>query len=185
MLQCMVVMAIKAEAEDENKKSLEFEGQHQDEQVLFTFRRHPIAMRKGFYLLLIPFTISAVPTLFWPGDINMLWIALGGLVLGLALFSYHLMGWYFSVFIVTDQRLRQITQKGFFGKSVIDLGISKIQNISYNVPGFNAAIFGFGTIVVQTYVGDLVLDKIEHPGRIYERLQNVIKNSSKDEANLI
>ena len=85
------------------------------------------------------------------------------------------MGWYFSVFIVTDQRLRQITQKGFFNRSVIDLGISKIQNISYNVPGFTASILGFGTMVVQTYVGDLYLDKIEHPSKTYNKLAEVIR----------
>ena len=81
----------------------------------------------------------------------------------------------FSIFIVTDQRLRQITQKGFFNRSVIDLGLSKIQNISYNVPGFSASIFGFGTLVVQTYVGDLYLEKIEKPAKIYNDLTTAIK----------
>lgn len=157
---------------------LDFEGQHPDESVLFIFRRHPIAMRKGFYFLLVPFVLSAIPDLIWSDNLNNLWIAFGGLLLGLCLFAYHWMGWYFSVFIVTDQRLRQVTQKGFFGKSVIDLGISKIQNISYNVPGFTAAVLGFGTIVVQTYVGDLVLDRIEHPAKIYEKLQTAVHASS-------
>jgi hypothetical protein len=163
------------QADTENKQPLEFEGQHEDEQLLFTFRNHIIAMRKGFYFLLIPFVISSIPALVWPGELQWLWAALGGLLLGMALFAYHWMGWYFSVYIVTDQRLRQVTQRGFFGKSVIDLGISKIQNISYNVPGFSAAVFGFGTIVVQTYVGDLVLDKIEHPSKTYEKLQSAIR----------
>lgn len=163
------------QAAPENKHALEFEGQHVDETVLFTFRNHLIAMRKGFYMLLIPFLIASLPSLIWPGELTWLWVALGGFVLGLALFMYYWMGWYFSVYIVTDQRFRQVTQKGFFGKSVIDLGISKIQNISYNVPGFSAAVFGFGTIVIQTYVGDLVLDKVEHPGKIYEKLQTAIR----------
>lgn len=57
---------------------------------------------------------------------------------------------------------------------MIDLGVSKIQNISYNVPGFTGEIFNFGTIVVQTYVGDLVLDKIHNPDQVYNKLQDVI-----------
>ncbi len=152
-----------------------FEGQHEGEQIIFTFRRHIIAMRKGFYALAIPFLIAAIPVLIWPENLTNLWVAFGGLGLGIILFFYHWIGWYFSVFIVTDQRLRQITQKGFFNRSVIDLGISKIQNISYNVPGFSASIFGFGTMVVQTYVGDLYLDKIEHPSKIYNKLSEVIR----------
>lgn len=37
--------------------------------------------------------------------------------------------------------------KGFFGKDVVELRLSKIQNISYNIPGFSGEIFGFGTMV--------------------------------------
>lgn len=159
----------------------EFDGQHQDEEVLFTFRRHPIAMRKGFYALLIPFLIASIPVLLWPDNITNLWIALGGLALGLLIFFYHWMGWYFSIFIVTNQRLRQVTQKGFFNRSVIDIGISKIQNISYNVPGFSAATFGFGHLVVQTYVGDLYLDKIHHPAKIFNELLQVVKEYGTNE----
>jgi hypothetical protein len=161
-----------------------FEGQHPDEQIIFTFRRHIIAMRKGFYALAIPFLIASVPVLIWPGEINNLWIAFGGLGVGLILFFYHWIGWYFSVFIVTNERLRQVTQKGFFNRSVIDLGISKIQNISYNVPGFTASIFGFGTMVVQTYVGDLYLDKIHHPSKIYNELAEVIRQYGASDATI-
>ena len=64
--------------------------------------------------------------------------------------------------------------KGLFGRSVVDLGLSKIQNISYNVPGFTGEALGFGTIVLQTYVGDLVLDKVHHPGKIYNKIQDAV-----------
>jgi hypothetical protein len=160
--------------------SQEFEGQHEDEDVIFIFRQHIIAMRKGFYALLIPFLIASLPVLIWPDNLNYLWIAFGGLGLGLLLFFYHWMSWHFSVYIVTNQRLRQITQKGFFNKSVIDLGISKIQNISYNVPGFTAAVLGYGTLVVQTYVGDLFLNKVHKPGKVYNDLAAVVKKYGSD-----
>jgi hypothetical protein len=152
----------------------QFEGQHSDEELLFVFRRHIIAMRKGFYALLIPFVIASIPALVWPNNLNNFWIALGGLGVGLLLFFYHWVGWYFSIFLVTDQRIRQVSQKGLFGKSVIDLGLSKIQNISYNIPGLSGEVLGYGTIVIQTYVGDLVLDKIHQPSRIYNMLQDAV-----------
>lgn len=152
-----------------------FKGQHDNEEVLFVFRHHLVKMRKGFYLLLLPFLVASIPLLVWPDNVNNIWVALAGLFVGLFLFFYHWIGWYFSVFIVTTHRLRQITQKGFFNRSVIDLGLSKIQNISYNIPGFSASVFGFGTMVVQTYVGDLYLDKIDHPEKTYNSLSEAIK----------
>lgn len=156
----------------------QFEGQHGDEEVVLVFRRHPIAMRKGFYALLIPFVIASIPTLINPAELNFLFVAFGGLGVGLLLFFYHWICWYYSLFILTDQRIRQVSQSGFFGKSVIDLDVSKIQNISYNVPGLSGELFGFGTIVIQTYVGDLVLDKLHHPDKIYTTLQDVVKQAN-------
>lgn len=154
--------------------NMSFEGQREDEELLFVFRRHIIAMRKGFYLLLIPFAISSLPVLIWQDTLWLLWSPVIGLGLGLLLFSYHFLMWYYSYFIVTDQRIRQVTQMGLFGKDVVELSLSKIQNISYNIPGFWGEAFRFGTIVIQTYVGDLVIRNAERPEGIYNQLQNAV-----------
>ena len=155
----------------------EFDGQRADEKVLFVFRRHIIAMRKGFYGLVIPFTIGSIPFLILSDRLELLWLAVGGLALGVLLFFYHWIGWYYSVFIVTNQRIQQTSQSGLFGKTVIDIGLSKIQNISYNVPGFTGEVLGFGTIVIQTYVGDMIIDKAEHPDKIYNKLQDALHDA--------
>jgi len=158
----------------DDDRRLDFDGQRPDEQLLFVFRRHIIAMRKGFYMLLIPFVVSAIPPLIWQDNLMLFLLPIAGLALGLLLFSYHFMMWYFTVYIVTNQRLRQVTQKGFFGKDVVELRLSKIQNISYNIPGFTGEILHFGTIVIQTFVGDLVIKKVEHPDKIYNKLQDAV-----------
>lgn len=161
---------------------LDFDGQRDGEELLFVFRRHVIAMRKGFYLLLIPFALSSIPPLIWQNNLELFLLPIGGLVLGLLLFSYHFLMWYFTVYIVTDQRIRQITQHGFFGKDVVELRLSKIQNISYNVPGLSGELFGYGTIVIQTFVGDLVINNVEHPDKIYNKLQDAVSSSMADPA---
>ncbi len=157
----------------------EFEGQRSDERLLFVFRRHIISMRKGFYLLLIPLALTSVPPLIWQSNLELFLLPIGGLLIGLILFFYHFILWYFTVYIVTDQRIRQVTQKGLFGKDVIELRLSKIQNISYNIPGFTGEIFKFGTIVIQTFVGDLVIHQVEHPNEIYNKLQDAVNNAVK------
>lgn len=158
----------------EGKQDFQFDGQRPGEDVLFVFRRHIIAMRKGFYSLLIPFAISSIPPLIWQDKLELFLLPIAGLVLGLILFSYHFIIWYFTVYIVTTERIRQVTQRGLFGKDIVELRLSKIQNISYNIPGFFGEMFKFGTIVVQTFVGDLVINKVEHPDEIYNKLQNAV-----------
>lgn len=172
-------------SEPKNKPQLDFIGQREGEKLLFVFRRHIIAMRKGFYMLVIPLVITAIPPLIWQYNLELFLLPVAGFGLGLILFSYHLILWYFTIYIVTDQRIRQVTQRGFFGKDVIELRLSKVQNISYNIPGFSGEIFKFGTIVIQTIVGDLVIHKVEHPDEIYNKLQdavnNAIENQGEDE----
>jgi uncharacterized membrane protein YdbT with pleckstrin-like domain len=162
---------------DETTKQLDFEGQRPDEELLFVFRRHIIAMRKGFYLLLGCLVITAIPPLIWQDNLILFLLPVFGLTLGLILFFYHYIMWYFTMYVVTNQRIRQITQRGFFGKDVVELRLSKIQNISYNIPGFSGEVFGFGTIVIQTFVGDLVIRNVEHPEKTYNKLQDAVSTA--------
>ncbi len=157
-----------------DKPEQEFDGQRDGEELLFIFRRHIIAMRKGFYGLLIPFAILSIPPLIWQDNLQLFILPLIGLGIGLLIFFYHFVMWYFTIYIVSSERLRQVTQKGFFGKDVVELRLAKIQNISYNIPGFSGEIFGYGTLVVQTFVGDLVIKKVEHPDKIYNKLQDAV-----------
>lgn len=162
-----------------------FEGQREGEELLFVFRRHIISMRKGFYLLLIPFAVSSIPPLIWQSKLELFLLPVAGLIIGLVLFLYHFMLWYYTIYIVTDQRIRQVTQRGFFGTDVVELRLAKIQNISYNIPGFFGEIFKFGTLVIQTFVGDLVINNVEHPERIYNQLQDAVEVALKREGRAV
>lgn len=157
-----------------------FDGQHDDEEVIISFHQHPIVMRKGLLALLIILLISMIPTLIWPEKLWMLWIVLGGFLLGLLALFHSWIGWYFSVFIVTDQRFIKTKQVGLFKRSVVDLGLGKILSINYQVEGIEQTALGFGTIVMQTYVGDLVLNNIYHPAKTHAKLVKVIKDCGYD-----
>lgn len=164
------------ESEQDNGRPISFDGQRPGEKVLFIFRRHFIVMRQGLYLLLVPLLFTSIPPLIWSHQIELFILPLVGLGIGLILFFYHFILWYFSIYIVTNDRIRQVTQKSLFGREVIDLRLSKVQSISYNIPGFTADIFHFGTIIIHTFVGDLVVHHVEHPVEIYNKLQDAVSN---------
>ena len=160
---------------------LEFPGQHASEKLLFVFRRHLIAMRKGFYLFLAVFALGCLVMggLIFAGQTSnaVLLAPLAGFIFGAILFFYHWISWYFSIFIVTNERIRQSTQQGLFGKTVIDLNLDRVQNFSYNIPGFTGEFLGFGTIVLQTIVGDMVINKVAHCEKIYNQLADAIREA--------
>ena len=161
-----------------------FDGQRKDEKVLFTFRRHIVTARKGLGWLLFFSAVGALTLILWPKTSYMFWIFLGFVGLGLlgALYAYTL--WYFSIYIVTTQRLRQISQKGLFKKSVVDLGLDKVQSISYGIPGFIAGLFGYGTILIQTAVGDLKISQVKSPEATYNKLQDAVQKTTKGTLNV-
>ncbi len=153
-----------------------FEDQFDDEEVLFVFRKHPIVMRRGLILGMVAVLLGTVPALFRP-EYSVYFIGLAcGLGVGLLLYLPSFISWWFSVFIVTDQRLIQITQKGLFKRSVVDMGLGQIQMINYQVTGLTQTMLGFGTIMMQTYVGDLVIHEIHHPAQIQKKLLEILRS---------
>ncbi len=163
-------------------KNYSFDGQHDDEEILDMFRHHPVAMRKGLIELLVMMTIGFIPITIWPTNLSLLWVVLAGLVLGALFMFVEWIGWYYSIYLITDQRFVQVKQKGLFNRTIVDLGLDKIQNVNSQISGLQQTMLGFGTIVIQTFVGDLVLEKIHHPQEIQTRLIKVIKQYGHQEA---
>jgi uncharacterized integral membrane protein len=160
-----------------------FEDQFDDEEVKYVFRRHPIVMRKGLiwgsigllvgplYTLILTFTnIENPPTMTFFYLSFVVSIALSAM-----LFFPAWMSWFFSVFIVTNQRFIQITQHGFFHRNVSDLNLTLIQSINYDIAGIEQTLLGYGTITMQTYVGDLVMEHIHHPAKTQRKIIDILR----------
>lgn len=171
-----------------------FDDQFDDEEVLFVFRKHPAVMRKGLVVasvgLLLPVLYVSLLTVIFANNpdrlptVEFFFVCLAiGIVLGFLLIAPSLMAWYFSVFIVTDQRFIQVTQKGFFHRSVVDIGLNQIQMVNYEVSGLEATMFGFGTIMMQTYLGELVIHDIHHPAKIQKKLIRILRDEGIDIVN--
>lgn len=167
-------------------KNKQFDGQLDDEQVLFVFRRHPIVMRRGLIGVSIGLLIGALVGMFMSrnsytvGDfVSQFFSPVGvGFLLGMVTFVYSWIGWYYSVCIVTDQRFVQIVQKGIFRqRSVNDIGLKRILSVNYEVHGVFETLLGFGTIIIQTLVGDLVIKNVPKPADTQAQIVTAIRES--------
>ncbi len=172
-------MAEKAEAGASGRKKHEkyFDDQFDDEEVLYVFRKHPIVMRKGLILGLFGPLLGILPAAIRPelGFGAFFGGLAAGCIIGLVLFFPSWISWHFSVFIVTDQRFIQITQKGLFHRAVADLGLQQIQSVNYEVSGMEETMLGFGTMKLQTYVGDLTIRKVHRPAKIQKKLLSILR----------
>jgi len=150
-----------------------FSGQREGEEVKYIFRRHIFTAWRGIIWLIFLALVGLIPMAMWPDDQRMFFVWLGCLGVGVLGMLYAYMLWYFSYYLVTNQRVRQVRQKGLFRKTVVDLGLDKVQSISYEVPGISGGIFGYGTLLLQTQVGDMTISRVKKPEKIYNVLQDL------------
>ena len=159
--------------------SVDFEGQRKGEKVVFVFRRHILTAKKGMLFLLVMVGLGVLPMVIWQGAGWTFWVMLGLAMVGLLGWGYAYILWYFSIYLVTNERIRQIRQKGMFRKSVVDLQLDRIESVSFEVPGILGGIFGYGTIMVQTAAGDLIMSSVRRPEKVYNKIQNAMNRREK------
>jgi hypothetical protein len=172
-----------AEAEDQPTKKKHFKEQFDGEETLLVFRKHPIVMRKGlilaafgmlvgplYTLILTYFDKSSPPTIaFFFGSM------IASFILSLILIFPWWVRWYFSVYIMTNKRFIQQT-RSLLQVNVVDIGLDQIQMINYQIAGLEETVLHFGTIVVQTYVGDLVIKQVHHPEKVQAEMVHILRD---------
>lgn len=152
-----------------------FKEQFDDEEVRLVFRKHPIVMRKGLILASFGLLAGMIPALIKPEYSWFFGGLAGGFVLAMVLMFPWWVRWYFSVYIMTDRRFIQQT-RSLLQVNVVDIGLEQIQMINYQVQGLEETVLHFGTIVVQTYVGDLVIHDVHHPERVQTKMVHVLRD---------
>jgi hypothetical protein len=164
-------------AEHENKKPAKhkyFKEQFDDEEVKLVFKKHPIVMRKGIVLASVGLLLGMIPALIKP---EYSWffagLGLGFLLAAILLFPWWVR-WYFSVYIMTDQRFIQ-QSRSMLQVNFVDIGLEQIQMINYQISGLEETLLHFGTITVQTYVGDLVIRDVHHPEKIQKKMVHTLR----------
>lgn len=132
-------------------------------EVIAVFRRHWVALDKGIlFAVLIIVSIGLGIKLGARSEI----LIFVGAVLGLLFFS-QFVSWWFSVSLLSNSGLEIISQKGLFKRSVVDIPFESIINTNYATKGLLQAALGFGTIIIQTQSGDIVLEKVRKPAEAH------------------
>jgi Bacterial PH domain len=162
-----------------------FADQMDDEEVLFVFRKHPVVMRRGLVWAMFAILLGTLPSLVKPEYVYLFGGLAAGMVLSVLIFAPSWISWHYSVFIVTDQRLIQITQKGLWKRSVVDIALPQIQMVNYEVSGLQETMLGFGTIMMQTLVGDLIIHDVHHPAKIQKKLLHILREKGAMDAQLV
>jgi len=133
-----------------------------EENVITIIRKHWIVFFINiflhFLLLLAPLPVLwflkiNFPSLFLESSFSwvLIVLTLSTYTLLMLLMTYvHFIDIYMDVWIVTNKRVLNITQRGMFSRTESEHAFEKIQDITVEVAGVLATFFNFGDLHVQT-----------------------------------
>lgn len=152
-----------------------FEGKKPYERVIVLLHRHWFVLAVKIvlfgFLLILPFVLYRLTDQYLArvGGGNAFWF----------LVAIYLCGWWYGLFreitmylldvwIVTDHRVIDSEQHGFFSRTVSELTLAKIQDISVSVKGGMPTLLDFGDLEIQTAGAEnkFLFQQIPNPYRV-------------------
>lgn len=170
-----------------------FPGKRADEEIILLLRRHWLIFVFKF-LPLFAYLVVLIVFSFIGQDIFLsagiqLSDALFGLMLNFMMMAFWTLlfvvwvNYYLDVWIVTNQRIIDIEQFGFFRRRVSEMEYSKIQDVTSDVQGLVATLFNYGFIHVQTAgeVTRFVFQQIPNPVGVKDAIMQIQQRAILEE----
>lgn len=137
-----------------------FPGQQLDETVHLVVREHWMFLMFRMLVIVFLFALLLVFQTYMPNILPTLFEGTAAKVVTLATQVYIMilvLGvfliwvlYYLNIQIITNLRIVDIHQKGLFSRSISELHMDKIEDVTSESNGVLAAIFQFGNVYVQT-----------------------------------
>lgn len=118
------------------------------------------------------------------------WLGLAGYFLWLlAIWVIYFIQWtdyYLDVWYITNEKIYDVLQKGFFNRHVSILRFDKIQDVSVNINGIISTLLDFGEIHVQTAGEtsvDFTLRDAKNPTQVKHTISELLEEARKKNMN--
>lgn len=165
------------------------------ETVIFQMRSHWITFLGELFMLIV---LAALPL--------GLYVMLGGVwptlfsgdlsrpVLVLLVSAFYLMLWlffitkfidyYLDVYLVTTVRVLDVSQEGMFARTVSELDLARVQDVTSEVKGILHSLIDYGNVYIQTAGEHERFEFIDvpHPDKIRKQLLELVENDRKHQA---
>ena len=155
-------------------------------------RRHPVTFipaTLGFVLLLaVPavlyWLIGRLFPAFLEGAISFPILVLMGSLFYLSVilfFFTYFITFYLDLLVVTNDRLLHIEQEGLFARTISELDLYRIQDITSEVKGIFPSVFNYGDLLIQTAgaVEEFKITNIPHPEALRQTILDLAEEDRK------
>lgn len=160
-----------------------FDGQEVGEHVMLLLRRHR-------FVILLPLSFLAlaalVPLVAWDylgeaiearGFATIFYFGASLWYLGIWVLAFYYLTLYsLNTVIITDRRIIENEQHGFFNRKISELHAYRVQDVSVHINGVVETMLRFGDIVVQTAASEkqFVFHKIPDPEKVKDSIMKIV-----------
>jgi hypothetical protein len=172
---------------------IRFPGQHNDEEVILFLRRHWFIFFMRVLLVVLAvvgliaayFLITGLSSNMTETEYYDLLI-FGESLATLFIWNFFFILWldyYLDAWIVTNERIINIEQRGFFMRNISELKLTKIQDVTSEIIGVIPTLLDYGNIHVQTAAEKerFVFFQIPHPNRVKNVIVQLQEKEQKAE----
>lgn len=136
------------------------------EEMIGVQRKHWASFMKqivvAILILIIPFFfIIFFFSRWWLMLIFFVWVSIG-----FAYVLYQWFVWHYDSMVITTRRIINVDQKTLFSRSVSEVPLSKIQDITYEIRGMRASLFNYGKIEIASAGNSVSIDHIPDPEEV-------------------
>lgn len=88
---------------------------------------------------------------------------------------------YLDIWVVTNDRIIDIEQQGLFARTISELDLYRIQDVTTEVHGLFATLFHYGNVIVKTASSNshIVFRNVAHPNEIRQALIQLAEDDRK------
>ncbi|PIR89118.1 MAG: hypothetical protein COU07_02720 [Candidatus Harrisonbacteria bacterium CG10_big_fil_rev_8_21_14_0_10_40_38] len=159
------------------------------EKIIYVCRRHWLIFLSVIFQIILPMIIIVIAPIFLniffgeiTGNYKMLIFMGAALIfeaLWVVLFAV-IMDYYLDIWLITNQRLVFIEVKGMFNRTVSSVSFENIQDVSTEVKGIIATLFGYGNVRIQSAgtTGLFVFKQVPLPYRVKDLIIHAKESSS-------
>jgi uncharacterized membrane protein YdbT with pleckstrin-like domain len=159
--------------------NIRFVAKDSNERIVLFLRRHPIT-NLGWILISIlmfsaPMVLSSFPLLSFLPENFQLVAVLGWYMISIAFAFESFLNWFFSVYIVTDERIFDVDFINLIYREISEANIDQIQDVTTRMGGVIRTMFNYGDVYIQTAseIPRIEFEAVPHPDQVAKILREL------------
>ncbi|OGE84655.1 MAG: hypothetical protein A3J48_03685 [Candidatus Doudnabacteria bacterium RIFCSPHIGHO2_02_FULL_46_11] len=154
---------------------------HDNEKIVLKVRQHWIILLWPIWKFLLVSSLGVVG-LYYYGDrfdllLGML-LFVTWLLIAFDLSLHDFFRWYLNVYIVTNQRIINVTHTTIFRRQTTEAPLGRVQDVTHKTLGFISMLFNYGDVIVQTAGHQTLIhfEMVPKPKNIHREITRVVAN---------